>query len=372
MAYPLLLTALGLLSLALAGRLPGVLGWAVAWFALNLLLLAVAYSFRWHRMFGKRPDGTLAPWGRFLFWPWLTLTTVVWRVWCWSNREPIQGIVAPRLVLGRRLLAAESSSEFDHVLDLTAEFAEPAAIRARVSYRSFAILDGSAPTVERFLEEIERLRSGRTYVHCAQGHGRSALVAVAILLRWGLVRSVEAGLERVQRVRPGARLNRTQLSCLKSFASKLAERRDRELMAKSRFLGDLVSRGKPLAEFTISPVNQEDLRLLCDDLNALGPDFVVEEHRMSDRDDAPQWLWGEATREALERLLAWPVRRCPISKSADFFAWQEPPTPPRWPAEIASRIADFGLTQPGASDEGQADNLSYQLPDGSSAARSSD
>jgi len=49
---------------------------------------------------------------------------------------------------GGRLLAFELEGEFENVVDLTAEFSEPSGIRCSPSYRSFPILDGSAPTPE--------------------------------------------------------------------------------------------------------------------------------------------------------------------------------------------------------------------------------
>src|SRR4030095_7030576 len=109
------------------------------------------------------------------------------------SREPAHTEVNEQLVIGRRLLSSEMKGDFENYIDLTAEFVEPAAIRRRDGYRSFPILDGSAPSPEALEAALSGLRSGRTFVHCAQGHGRTGLFAVALLLRSGAVRTIEEG-----------------------------------------------------------------------------------------------------------------------------------------------------------------------------------
>ena len=48
--------------------------------------------------------------------------------------------------------------------------------------------------------------SGPVYVHCALGHGRSALIAAAVLLRRGIVSDVGAAESHLRERRPGVRL----------------------------------------------------------------------------------------------------------------------------------------------------------------------
>jgi protein-tyrosine phosphatase len=107
-------------------------------------------------------------------------------------------------------------------VDLTAEFAEPLAVRLSPSYRSFPILDGSAPSPESLRAAVAGLREGRTFVHCAQGHGRTGLFALAVLLHQRVVPSVEDGLRMLTAARPGIRLNVEQRACIEKYADDLA------------------------------------------------------------------------------------------------------------------------------------------------------
>ena len=118
----------------------------------------------------------------------------------------------------RDLPSYQRAGEFDNYVDLTAEFAEPAAIRKSPAYRSFPILDGAAPSPEALRAAVAGLRPGRTFVHCAQGHGRTGLFALAVLLSSGVARSVEDGLRLLRTARPGIRLSRDQRRCIEVYA----------------------------------------------------------------------------------------------------------------------------------------------------------
>ncbi len=195
-------------------------GWfpVMVWFGCDFLVLGIAHGCGLHGVFGKRADGTLPLWSWVVFLPLLIYTAVVWHLIRVFNREPACNAVSEQLVVGRRLLSFEVEGEFENFVDLTAEFAEPSSIRCFPSYRSFPILDGGAPTPEALRAVITSLRPGRTFVHCAQGHGRTGLFALAMLLSSGVVRSVEDGLRILTAARPGVRLNREQLRCIQVYA----------------------------------------------------------------------------------------------------------------------------------------------------------
>ena len=220
MSYRHLLTLLGLVLVVLgvAER-----GWFLpaVWLGGNFLVLGVAHGCGSHRVFGKREDGTLPLWSRFVFLPLLIYTTLVWNVIRLLSREPASNAVTDELVVGRRLLAFEAEGEFDNFVDLTAEFTEPSAIRRSAAYRSFPILDGAAPTPEALRAAVASLRPGRTCIHCAQGHGRTGLFALAVLLSSGVARSVEEGMRMLSAVRPAIRLSRDQRRCIETYAQKL-------------------------------------------------------------------------------------------------------------------------------------------------------
>lgn len=217
MSYRHLLTLLGLVVIAL-GLIEG--GWFLlaVWLGCNFLVLGVAYGCGAHQVFGKRADGTLPWWSRLVFLPLLVYARVVWHFIRLFSREPKQNMVTEQLVIGRRLLPFEVQGEFDNFVDLTAEFSEPSSIRCSPCYRSFPILDGSAPTPQALRAAVAGLRPGRTFIHCAQGHGRTGLFALAVLLSSGLARNVEDGLRILCKARPAVRLSRAQRRCIEIYA----------------------------------------------------------------------------------------------------------------------------------------------------------
>jgi hypothetical protein len=200
-------------------------GWflVMVWFGCDFLVLGIAHLRGLHRVLGKRPDGTLPLWSWSAFLPLLVYTAVVWHLVRLFSREPVRNAVTDRLVVGRRLLSFEVEGEFDNFVDLTAEFPEPSCIRRSSAYRSFPILDGAAPTPAALRAVVTSLRPGRTFVHCAQGHGRTGLFALAMLLSSGVVRNVEDGLRMLTAARPGIRLNREQLGCIQVYAREIEQ-----------------------------------------------------------------------------------------------------------------------------------------------------
>ncbi|SPE51104.1 Dual specificity protein phosphatase [Verrucomicrobia bacterium] len=214
-------TLIGVLLIAV-GLFEG--GWVVLaiWLGGDFLVLGIAHAVGAHGVFGKRPDGSLPLWSWVAFLPLLINTYVIWHLIQLFSREAVKHAVTDQLVVGRRLLASELDEDFDNYVDLTAEFSEPRAIRRCAAYRSFPILDAGAPTPAALAEEVACLRPGKTFIHCAQGHGRTGLFALAILLKSGKARTPEEGLRMLQKARRGIRLNRAQRRCVEAFAQNLA------------------------------------------------------------------------------------------------------------------------------------------------------
>ena len=209
MRYWHFLAAVGLGLVALA-FLQGGWAWLAAWVGFDYLAFAYAHARGVHRLFGKRADGTLPLWAWIVFLPMLAYMHAVWRIACLARQKPALSRVDESLSIGRRLLASELHETFDNYVDLTAEFAEPAALRSCAAYRCLPVLNDSAPAPEALHALVASLKPGRTYVHCGRGYGRSALLALAMLLSSGRVRTVDEGLQILGTVRPGVRLNREQ------------------------------------------------------------------------------------------------------------------------------------------------------------------
>jgi len=217
MSYRYFLALLGSL-LIMIGAVERGWAWLAVWPGCDLVALAFAHAKGIHRIFGKRPDGTLPLWAWLVFFPMLSYILVVWHLARSLSRKPACSVVTGQLLIGRRLLASELDGEFDNYVDLTAEIAEPSAIRHLPAYRSFPILNDAAPSPEALRIAIRSLKQGRTFVHCGRGYSRSALFALAMLLTAGVAHSVEDGLLLLTAARPGIRLTREQHKCIQAYA----------------------------------------------------------------------------------------------------------------------------------------------------------
>jgi hypothetical protein len=109
------------------------------------------------------------------------------------------------------------------VLNLCAEFGDLARLgRSPLGYARIPVFDATAPSAARLEEAVAwceaRLRAGDpVLVHCAHGHGRSALVAAATLLTMGEADDPAQALEAVRRARPGVNLSDHQLRALETY-----------------------------------------------------------------------------------------------------------------------------------------------------------
>ncbi len=221
-----LLFALCSLLLGLVGACRG--GWRLAllWPAASFALVALGYLGLGPRVFGKRPDGTLSPAAAVVLLPYLAMTAIVWRLTRLMIRKPAMHELVPGFWIGRRLLPRELPPDTDVVVDLTAEFAEPRGVRSVGSYISVPMLDAAAGKVGQVVELARRLaamQGKQVFLHCAQGHGRTGLVAAAYLLAAGKCRDAREAIAFTQSIRPGVRLNREQRRVLDEVANTLLD-----------------------------------------------------------------------------------------------------------------------------------------------------
>ena len=197
-----------LLSAVCAAGVPEVAAPAVRLLLVNLaacwLLVGVAFLTRRPSLFGKRPDGGLPVLSYLLFWPYLALSELSLLALSLS-REPAGHVVAPGLVLSRRPCSfmPGAAGRFHRVLDVTCELPEVRALRTAASYRCIPVLDASAPSPEQLEAGVRFLLDAPAgevaLVHCALGHGRSAVFAAAYLLTTGGAATPEEAEERLRR-----------------------------------------------------------------------------------------------------------------------------------------------------------------------------
>jgi protein-tyrosine phosphatase len=205
----------GLCALGLAALAAGQGGWAwfLLWPALSLALVSAGYAGLGPRLLGKRGDGRLAWWAVVLLLPYLVLTWLFWHAYRLVTPTPVHHEVTPGLWLGRRAFPHELPPGVTLVVDLTAEF--PAArgvIVAERRYLCLPTLDGMAPDEARLREVVEIVAAweGPVYLHCAQGFGRSALVAAGVLMARGHARDGDEALALLRKARPGVKLRPVQ------------------------------------------------------------------------------------------------------------------------------------------------------------------
>jgi len=181
----------------------------------------------------KRSDG------RPRCWP-LALLMAPYMVLCWCllavmarlPRRPFATEVGPGLFLGRRPMPGDrrvlEGLGIDAVLDMCAEVPEARWLRTRLGdrYLSVPAMDITAPLPRQLREAVDWVRrrrdaGRRVLLHCAVGYGRSATLAVCVLVADGSHATPSAALQHLIHSRPGVSLNRAQQRAADAFAAGL-------------------------------------------------------------------------------------------------------------------------------------------------------
>jgi hypothetical protein len=192
-------------------------GLLIAWPAMSLAIVSAGYLGFGPGVFGKR-DGRLHPLARALLGPYL-LPLSLWRVHRQEGNPDdhvASGVRLGRLITPRRArsLIAEGVTS---VLDLTCEHAEVGPFLS-IDYRNIQVLDLTPPGLDELSESVqfvlERMGNGDVYIHCAQGFGRSAIVAAACLLALDSALTVDEARRRVEQARPTVKLRSARVTQL--------------------------------------------------------------------------------------------------------------------------------------------------------------
>ena len=194
------------------------------WGSLALGAVGLGYAGVGARIFGKRSDGRMRPLNVLTLAPYLVLLWSVWHLSRALRRESPFNELVEGIIIGRRLLPGEYPEGIESVVDLTAEFPESSRIRQGRIYRAFPMLDAS-PSTPAALRQIVRAiidLPGDVYIHCAEGHGRTALVAASLLVARGDVRSAGEAVALVLERRPLARMNAIQRKTVNEVAESYA------------------------------------------------------------------------------------------------------------------------------------------------------
>ncbi len=211
MIFGLFQVALGLALIGAAVALGGP-AWFFAWPGVAVLVVGLGYLGLGPRVFGKRAaDGRMSAWALGLVFPYVV---VAWSLWQLKSRlydgRPWDE-VAPGVYVGRRPLGPHELPEGTRcVVDMTSEL--PRAVPEVPRYLCVPTLDTSVPSDGELAALVETLASepGPLFIHCAMGHGRSATVAAALLIRKGLAANVDEAVAALVKARPRVRLHGVQ------------------------------------------------------------------------------------------------------------------------------------------------------------------
>lgn len=195
----------------------------LGWVTISVMNVAISYFGILPNAFFKRSNGVIPLWSKILNIPFLLNLSAVWHLQRLISRESFTNRVSNNLVIGRRLLPKEIKEEFDRYVDLTAEFDEPKSIREKSSYVCFPILDTSVPKIEDLVNLLCKIENKKLFLHCAKGHGRTGLVAIALLLKNGTIKDVCEGIKFLQRFRPALNLNQYQIKYLERNKERLTK-----------------------------------------------------------------------------------------------------------------------------------------------------
>lgn len=210
--------AMGSMFLCLAillGALTGFVGgltWVLLWPALSLVVVGLGYVWLGPWVLGKQADGTLAWYSALLLMPYFGAAEFAWYLVRVLGGEEPWHEVSRGLYLGRRVQHWEVPARIAVVLDMTAEFVEPVELRTGRRYVCVPTFDASAPEPRLLADAIAEIANleGNIYVHCAAGHGRSAMAMGVLMVARGVAADLDEAVAMMTAARTRVRLRTTQ------------------------------------------------------------------------------------------------------------------------------------------------------------------
>lgn len=170
--------------------------------------MAAAYTLgRPEWIMGKQPDGKSNRVLLFCNLPWLLFTWLTFALYRLGSREAqYSHIGTTGWTIGCYPGTKYQRENYDLIIDLTAEFPRPGSGTGR--YYCLPNLDG---VVLQNTSLPFPIRShDRIFIHCAQGHGRSATWTALALVRYRVLPDVDTAMEAILQARPKARPSKAQ------------------------------------------------------------------------------------------------------------------------------------------------------------------
>jgi hypothetical protein len=185
----------------------------LCWLAISCLWVATAFFLHCPEMLmGKRQSGSVNLLYCLVNLPFLVIYWMTWLIRHFVLRHtPVNEIAGTNVSVSCWPGFHVPLDRYDLVIDATSEM--PKWYRhGNAKYLCLPNLDGVPLDRYELLFEINR--DMHILVHCAQGRGRSALVACLILMKLGYVETADEAIQLLKRSRPGITLTRYQLTHL--------------------------------------------------------------------------------------------------------------------------------------------------------------
>ena len=198
------------------------------WISLNFFALSIIYFLNNPSLLGKKSDGSFNLICLIFFSPWFFFVNFVWKIVVFFSKEPIYSEILPnRFWAGRRFFYKELPKKVNQIIDLTSEFFKPFKFDKSINYICIPLLDGIEPD-KHFFEKLRSFydnnRNKNIYIHCAQGHGRTAC-AVAIYMRLINEESdIEKNLLHFQELRPSGKISNRQKLYLEKIGRFMSQK----------------------------------------------------------------------------------------------------------------------------------------------------
>lgn len=198
-------------------------GWSRSlwlWVFVNTNLFCLAYGLNQPRLIlGKTRHGRINPLFFVANLPWLLFSWLVW----WLQQKLLREPAAHHLgdsgwTIGAYPGRGYPPNRYDVVVDLTAEF--PAARVVDAAYVALPNLDAVAlshPPDVALLHQLGIGPHSRVFVHCAQGHGRSATWCATALTAMGRFDCTSQAHAWILSFRPQATLSYSQRKQLQAL-----------------------------------------------------------------------------------------------------------------------------------------------------------
>ena len=183
------------------------------WLAVSCGWVAAAFFLHWPEMLmGKRKSGSVFLPFCVINLPFLVIYWVTWVIRHFVFRHvPVNVIDGTNVSVSCWPGFHVPLDRYDLVVDVTSEMPAWYGI-GDAKYVCLPNLDGVP--LDRYVLPVEIDRDMRILVHCAQGRGRSALVACLILVKLGYAGTADEAVALLKQSRPSISMSRRQLSHL--------------------------------------------------------------------------------------------------------------------------------------------------------------